>query len=61
MCIRDRMHIDQQVPLYKNATITLEQADNLLGTNFAESKTEFMPFLKNGSYPDDCPFQCGDK
>ena len=53
------MHIDQQVPLYKNATITLEQADNLLGTNFAESKTEFMPFLKNGSYPDDGPFQCG--
>lgn len=56
-----QMHIDQQKPLYINATNTLKQADNLLGTNFAESKTEFMPFLKNGTYPDDCPFQCGDK
>lgn len=55
------MHIEQQKPQYVNATNTLEQADKLLGTSFSETKTEFMPFIENGSYPDDCPFQCGDK
>lgn len=55
-----KMHIDQQKPIYVNASKTLQQADLLLDTNFAESKNEFKPFLEDGSYPDDCPFQCGD-
>ncbi|WP_028469316.1 hypothetical protein [Neptunomonas japonica] len=55
-----KLHIDRHLIIYKNANTTLEMADTLLGTSFAETKHEFMPFQKNGSYPDDCPFQCGD-
>lgn len=56
-----KVHIDRHLVIYKNADQTLTTADNLLGTSFAEGKQEFMPFHKDGSYPDDCPFQCGDE
>jgi len=54
------MHIKHHLGIVKNASITIEKAEALLGTTFTGSKNEFLPFLEDGSFPDDCPFQCGD-
>ncbi len=58
--IAAEMHIQHHVVIVKNATATIEKAEVLAGTSFTDNKNEFLPFLKDGSYPDDCPFQCGD-
>ncbi|WP_261844259.1 hypothetical protein [Aliamphritea ceti] len=55
-----KMHIDRLLIIYTNSNTTLEMADKLLGSSFADDKVEFKPFHKDGSYPDDCPFQCGE-
>ncbi|ACA84610.1 hypothetical protein [Shewanella woodyi] len=52
------MHLEHNLKLLKNTESVLESASNLLGNK--ESK-ELLPFKDKGSYPDDCPFQCGDK
>jgi len=54
------MHIKHHLEIVKNANTTIEKAEALLGTTFSDSKNELLPFLEEGSFPDDCPFQCGD-
>lgn len=55
-----KMHIKHHLGIVKNASTTIEKAEKLLGTTFTNNQNEFLPFLEEGSFPDDCPFQCGD-
>lgn len=57
--IAAEMHIKHHLVIVRNTTATIEKAEALSGTSFTDNKNEFLPFLKDGSYPDDCPFQCG--
>lgn len=54
------MHINHHLIIIKNSRATIEKAEILLETSYADKKNDFLPFHKDGSYPDDCPFQCGD-
>ena len=50
-------HLKHQIKVYDNAKTVVELAKRLMHTG--KSDLELLPFKKDGSYPDDCPFQCG--
>ncbi|WP_420600318.1 hypothetical protein [Neptuniibacter sp.] len=54
-----QMHLDAALPGYNNAKLVLKGRDEILLNN-PESDGDFLPFRKDGSEPDDCPFQCGE-
>ncbi|WP_229774807.1 hypothetical protein [Vibrio parahaemolyticus] len=54
------MHIEHHMTILRNTTSILEDAELILRDQQLEELQDFMPFKINGSYPDDCPFQCGD-
>lgn len=54
------MHIEHHMVILKNTSEILEQAQLILEDDQLEELLDFMPFKVDGSYPDDCPFQCGE-
>ncbi len=52
-------HLKHQIKIYDNAGTVIELARRLTHTETEKSVLELLPFEKEGSYPDDCPFQCG--
>ena len=50
-------HLKHQIKVYDNAKTVVELAERL--THTGKSDLDLLPFEKDGSYPDDCPFQCG--
>jgi len=53
------MHIESQSIAFNNVNLILRGADAILEKD-PNNEGEYLPFKKEGSYPDDCPFQCGD-
>jgi len=53
------MHIESQSTAFNNVNLILRGADAILEKD-PNNDGEYLPFKKEGSYPDDCPFQCGD-
>jgi hypothetical protein len=54
-----KMHIEHHMIIVRNTTSILDNAEIILEDGQLEDLRDYMPFKKNGSYPDDCPFQCG--
>ena len=54
-----KMHIEHHMIIVRNTTSILDNAEIILNDSQLEDLRDYMPFKKNGSYPDDCPFQCG--
>lgn len=54
-----KMHIEHHMAILRNTTSILENAEIILNDVQLEELQDYMPFKKEGSYPDDCPFQCG--
>lgn len=54
-----KMHIEHHMRILRNTTSILENAEIILTEEQLENLQDYMPFKKDGSYPDDCPFQCG--
>ncbi|UUO24654.1 hypothetical protein FGD67_16570 [Colwellia sp. M166] len=54
-----KMHIEHHMCVLRNTTSILDNAEMILSDGQLEDLQDFMPFKKDGSYPDDCPFQCG--
>jgi hypothetical protein len=54
-----KMHIDHHMIIVRNTTSILDKAEIILNDEQLEDIQDYMPFKKEGSYPDDCPFQCG--
>ena len=53
------MHIESQKIVFNNVNLILRGTEAILETD-PNNDGEYLPFKKEGSYPDDCPFQCGD-
>lgn len=53
------MHIQHHMMIVRNTTAILENAEIILHERQLDGLQDFMPFKKFGSFPDDCPFQCG--
>lgn len=53
------MHIESESIVFNNANLVLRGAYAILENN-PGNDGEYLPFKKGGSYPSDCPFQCGD-
>lgn len=53
------MHIEHHMIIVRNTSSILENAELILYEDQLEGLQEYMPFKKEGTYPDDCPFQCG--
>lgn len=57
-----KMHINHHMIILRNTTSILDNAEIILNDEQLEGLQDYMPFKKEGSYPDDCPFQCvGDE
>lgn len=54
-----KMHIEHHMTILRNTTAILDNAEMILNDSQLEKIQDFMPFKKDGSFPDDCPFQCG--
>lgn len=54
-----KMHIEHHMIILRNTTSILERAEIILDDEQLEDLQDYMPFKIEGSYPDDCPFQCG--
>ncbi len=54
-----KMHIEHHMVILRNTTSILDNAEIILNDTQLDKIQDFMPFKKDGSYPDDCPFQCG--
>jgi hypothetical protein len=54
-----KMHINHHMIILRNTTSILDNAEIILNDEQLEGLQDYMPFKKEGSYPDDCPFQCG--
>lgn len=54
-----KMHIEHHMTILRNTTAILDNAEMILNDSQLDDIQDFMPFKKEGSYPDDCPFQCG--
>lgn len=54
-----KMHIEHHMVVLRNTTSILDNAEIILNDNQLDKLQDFMPFKKDGSFPDDCPFQCG--
>lgn len=52
-------HVGHQMTIYRNATSVLEKAEVILMDDQVELIQDIKPFMKDGSKPDDCVFQCG--
>lgn len=52
-----KMHIEHHMTILRNTTAILDNAEMIL--NDLDDIQDYMPFKKDGSFPDDCPFQCG--
>ena len=50
-------HLKHQIKVHDNAKTVIELSERL--THTGKPDLELLPFEKDGSYPDDCPFQCG--
>jgi hypothetical protein len=53
------MHIESQSIAFNNVNLILRGAEAILDKD-PNSSGDYLPFKKEGGYPDDCPFQCGD-
>ena len=53
------MHIQHHMTIVRNTSAILENAEIILHEGQLEELQDFKPFKKFGSFPDDCPFQCG--
>lgn len=56
--IAAEMHIEHHIMIVKNTEAILRQADIILEQPQLNGRADFRPFELEGSYPDDCPFQC---
>lgn len=54
-----KMHIEHHMVILRNTTSILDNAEIILNDSQLDKLQDFMPFRKDGSFPDDCPFQCG--
>lgn len=54
-----KMHIKHHMIILRNTASILDKAEVILNDSQLEKIQDFMPFKKEGSFPDDCPFQCG--
>ena len=54
-----KMHIEHHMVILRNTTSILDNAEIILNESQLDEIQDFMPFKKDGSYPNDCPFQCG--
>lgn len=54
-----KMHIEHHMVILRNTTSILDNAEIILNDSQLDKLQDFMPFKKDGSFPDDCPFQCG--
>ncbi|ELL0571684.1 hypothetical protein Q6U63_000971 [Vibrio fluvialis] len=54
-----KMHIEHHMVILRNTTSILDKAEIILNESQLDKFQDFMPFKKDGSFPDDCPFQCG--
>ena len=53
------MHIEHHMTILRNTTAILDNAEMILNDSQLDDIQDYMPFKKDGSFPDDCPFQCG--
>ena len=54
-----KMHIEHHMTILRNTTAILDNAEMILNDSQLDDIQDYMPFKKDGSFPDDCPFQCG--
>lgn len=56
------LHLQHHMTLWTQATKVLEIRQSLLDSKNSpcEEDNDFLPFAKEGDYPDNCPFQCGE-
>lgn len=53
------MHIEHQMTVFRNASFILERSDVVLTQDQVEQSQDYQPFIREGSIPSDCMFQCG--
>jgi hypothetical protein len=54
-----KMHIEHHMIILRNTTSILDNAEIILDDDQLEDLQDYRPFKREGSYSDDCPFQCG--
>ncbi|WP_312205724.1 hypothetical protein [Pseudomonas kuykendallii] len=53
------MHIEHQMTIFRNSSYILDRSEVVLTQSQVEQSLDYRPFVKDGSVPSDCVFQCG--